>query len=335
MLKILDFIDDYIWYFGWGLIILALALLGFGVIDSFDTLCDYVMPYLPYFYVFALIYTAFKATIVGVKLYLEMQIEKKTKHLKAIIESQQRQIKKQECSAPNKLDRILAGIAAIPHTDTTSIIESLRASLPDMLSNLVNEQVALKVAQERQRLELEYQTKFAELKKRSNSVESLLETREMLLRLSKNIEEKEKLEQEYRLKNTIEYAALFFELAKTSVEDVEKVLMVVKLFVEHGHVPADRNLRIAYNKNLRNAELKQFVINILNYNQKENYDFINFLMTYFCDWFTGKRENILKNYNVLPKDSLVSKDGLEVDLERLRKSAPQKTPVYNLLINDN
>ena len=95
--------------------------------------------------------------------------------------------------------------------------------------------------------------------------------------------------------------------------------MVVRLFVEYGHVPSDRNLMIAYNKNLRNAELKQFVINILHYNQKENYDYVNFLMTYFCDWFTGKRDNILKNYNVLPKDSLISKEGLEADLERLRK----------------
>ena len=318
MIKFLDFIDDCIWYLGWGLIILALALLGFGVIDSFDTLCDYVMPYLPYFYVFAFIYTAFKATIVGVKLYLEIQIEKKTKHLQAIIENQQRQIKKQESSAPNKLDKIIADIATIPHTDTTSIIESLRSSLPDVLSNLINEQVELRVAQEKQRLELDYQQKLAELKKKSSSVGALIETRDMLVRLSKDIEEKEKLEQEYRLKNTTEYAALFFELAKTPVEDVEKVLMVVKLFVEHGHVPADKSLRIAYNKKLRNAELKQFVINILNYNQKENYDFTNFLMTYFCDWFTGKRENILKNYNVLPKDSLVSKDGLEADLERLR-----------------
>lgn len=67
----------------------------------------------------------------------------------------------------------------------------------------------------------------------------------------------------------------------------------------------------------RNAELKQFVINIVNYNQKENLDSIHFLMTYFPDWFTGKRENISKNYNVLPKDSLVSKDGVEADLERL------------------
>ena len=172
---------------------------------------------------------------------------------------------------------------------------------------------------EKQRLEFDYQQKLAELKKKSSSVGALIETRDMLVRLSKDIEEKEKLEQEYRLKNTAEYAALFFELAKTPVEDVEKVLMVVKLFVKHGHVPADKNLRIGYNKKLRNAELKQFVINILNYNQKEYYDFTNFLMTYFCDWFTGKRENILKNYNVLPKDSLVSKDGLEADLERLRK----------------
>lgn len=43
-------------------------------------------------------------------------------------------------------------------------------------------------------------------------------------------------------------------------------------------------------------------------------------MTVFCEWFTGKKENISKNYNVLPKDSLVSKDGVEEDLEHLRIS---------------
>lgn len=42
-------------------------------------------------------------------------------------------------------------------------------------------------------------------------------------------------------------------------------------------------------------------------------------MTVFGEWFTGKKENISKNYNTLPKDSLVSKDGVEKDLERLRQ----------------
>ena len=74
------------------------------------------------------------------------------------------------------------------------------------------------------------------------------------------------------------------------------------------------------NKKLRNAELKQFAYNIIRYNQKENLDAESFLQTAFCEWFSGKKENIAKNYSVLPKDSLVSKDGVEADLEGLRSS---------------
>ena len=44
-----------------------------------------------------------------------------------------------------------------------------------------------------------------------------------------------------------------------------------------------------------------------------------FLQSAFCEWFSGKKENIAKNYSVLPKDSLVSKDGMEADLVILRK----------------
>ncbi|MEY8686678.1 hypothetical protein AB9N12_11290 [Bacteroides sp. AN502(2024)] len=276
---------------------------------------------MPYFYIFALVYTAFKAILFGIKLYIEVQIEKKTKHLQAVIEKQQSQIKEQESCIQNELDKTLKDVAATQQTDAESIIESLRKSLPDVVSSLVEEQVTLRRAQEKHRVEFEYQQKMSELKNRSISVESLLETHEKLGRINKELEETERLEQEDRLKTTTEYAALFFALTKTPVEDVEKVLMVVKSFIEHGYVPADKNLKIAYNKKLSNAELKQFAINILNYNQKENYDFTNFLMTYFSDWFTGKRENILKNYNVLPKDSLVSKDGLEADLKRLRNQS--------------
>ena len=52
--------------------------------------------------------------------------------------------------------------------------------------------------------------------------------------------------------------------------------------------------------------------------RKDYLDGDSFLQTAFCEWFSGKKENIAKNYSVLPKDSLVSKEGVEVDLERLR-----------------
>ena len=78
------------------------------------------------------------------------------------------------------------------------------------------------------------------------------------------------------------------------------------------------------NKKLRNAELKQFVFNLIRYNGKENLDAESFLQTAFCEWFSGKKENIAKNYSVLPKDSLVSKEGVEADLINLRKLISKK-----------
>ena len=87
---------------------------------------------------------------------------------------------------------------------------------------------------------------------------------------------------------------------------------------------ANKDLCIPLNKKLRNAELKQFVYNIIRYNGKENHDAESFLQTAFCEWFSGKKENIAKNYSVLPKDSLVLKEGVEVDLECLRKTLTKK-----------
>jgi hypothetical protein len=50
----------------------------------------------------------------------------------------------------------------------------------------------------------------------------------------------------------------------------------------------------------------------------------SFLQITFGEWFSGKKENIAKNYSVLPKDSLVSKDGVETDLVNLRKLISKK-----------
>ena len=119
--------------------------------------------------------------------------------------------------------------------------------------------------------------------------------------------------------NASAYTCLVLSVAGTPVEYVEKVCYVVKLFIETGQVSANKDLCIPLNKKLRNAELKQFVNNIIRYNKKDNLDGDSFLQTAFGEWFSGKKENIAKNYSMLPKDSLVSKDGVEADLKRLRK----------------
>lgn len=315
MIKFFKILEKIVWVLTIIAIVIVLGFIGIAFISHKEAIWSYAEPIIPYIYIVAGIFVLFRMIVVGIQMYLEIQIADKTKDLQSIIESQQKQLQTHDKKMSDKIDRIINDIATIPTVDTEAITESLRNNLPTIVKDLVDQQVALI----KQQLETEYQAKVDEVNKRAFTVDAVIQNHEKLNKLKEQLAIKKQKEREARMEKTIEYASLFFSLAETSVEDVEKVLMVVRLFVEHGHVPADKNLRIAYNKKLRNAELKQFVINILNYNQKENYDFTNFLMTYFCDWFTGKRENILKNYNVLPKDSLVSKDGLEADLERLRK----------------
>lgn len=300
-------------------VIMIFALIAIGVVDDSDSTWSNVRPYTLLLYGVAIIVVTFKAAILGVQMYLESKIEEKTEHLQAIMEKQRGQQIMQEKKVSDKLDKIINDIAAIPNTDTTAIIDFLKTNLPSVVSTMVEQQVCQQVAYEKQKLALEYENREAELKRKSLTVEAIIERQDRIDRLNKAIQLREQQEREERMKNTEDYTMLVFSLAKTPVEDVEKVWQVTKLFLESGHVVVDKQFKIAHNKNLRNAELKQYALNIVKYNGKENLDVESYLMTIFGEWFTGKKENIAKNYSILPKDSLVSKDGVEVDLIELRK----------------
>lgn len=296
-------------------VIIVLALMAIAIANNADSVWSDVKSYMPLLYSAAMIFVAFKVVIVGVQMYLEMKIEEKTKHLQNVIEEQQAQQTTQKTNVSNKLDKIINDISTIPNTDTSTIVDFLKSNLPNVVSTLVEQQVAY----EKQKLALEYEQKESELKSKWLTVEAIAERQDRIEKLNKAIQLREQQEREKRMKNTEEYTMLVFSLAKTPVEDVEKVWQVTKLFLESGHVLANKDSKIALNKNLRNSELKQFALNIVKYNRKENLDVESYLMTVFGEWFTGKKENISKNYNALPKDSLVSKDGVEEDLEHLHK----------------
>ena len=318
MVRIFKIIEKIVWALIAIAIILVFALVAISIVSNVDNVWGNVKSYLNYLYGVAMIVVAFKAVILGVQMYLETKIEEKTKHLQTIIEKQQSKQAEQEKKVSGKLDKIINDIAAIPNTDTVAIVDFLKANLSNVVSTLVDQQVCQQVAYEKQKLALEYEKKESELKRKSLTVDAIIERQERIEKLNQAIQQREQQEHEERMKNTEEYTMLVFTLAKTPVEDVEKVWQVTQLFLERGYVAADKDLRIAYNKNLRNAELKQFALNIVKYNRKENLDVESYLMTVFGDWFTGKKENISKNYNVLPKDSIVSKDGVEEDLELLQ-----------------
>ena len=317
MIKFFKIIEKVVWTLVAIAVIMILALIAISVANSADNIWNDFRPYTSLLYGVAVLVVAFKAVILGVQMYLETKIEEKTKHLQTIIEKQQSQQVKQEKKVSGKLDKIINDIAAIPNTDTTVIVNFLKANLPSVVFTLVDQQVSQQVVYEKQKLVFEYEKKESELKRKSLTVDAIIERQERIEKLNQAIRQREQQEHEERMKNTEDYTMLVFTIAKTPVEDVEKVWQVTKLFLERGHVAADKDLKIAYNKNLRNAELKQFALNIVKYNRKENLDIESYLMTVFGEWFTGKKENISKNYNVLPKDSLVSKDGVDADLKQL------------------
>ena len=309
----------------WALVVIAiiivLVLLAIGIIANYDVAANYVSSFLPYFYVVAIVFVIFKTSIYGVKMYLESTIEKESNRLQIIIKSQREQQVAHEEKVTGELDKLINDIASFPKTATADFVVYLNENLHSTVLSLANQIADEKVQLIKQDLEATYQKKEVALNERALSIDAVLKKHDEIERLKAEIAQKEKEEREIRMANTEDYVTLLFSLAKCSVEDVEKVWQVTKLFIESGHVVADKQFKIAHNKKLRNAELWQFAKNIVKYNQKGNLDVELYLTTIFGGWFTGNKENFAKNYSVLPKDSLVSKDGVEVDLMRLRAMA--------------
>lgn len=306
----------------WTLVIIAiiimLVLLAIGIIANYDVAANYVSSFLPYFYLVAILFVIFKASICVVKMYLESRIEEETKRLQITLENHREQQVAHEEDVIDSLKKLSDDVAAYPRTSTEDFVDYLNKNLHDTVLSLANQIADEKVKLIKQNLEAAYQKEVDALNERSLTVDAVLKKHDELERLKAEIAQKEKEEREIRMANTEDYVTLLFSLAKCSVEDVEKVWQVTKLFIEFGHVVADKQFKIAHNKKLRNAELWQFAKNIVKYNQKENLDVETYLMITFSKWFKGNKENLAKNNSTLPKDSIVSKDGVEADLKRLR-----------------
>lgn len=286
-----------------------------GVIDE-ETRMK-VMGYIPYCYLGAAIVVLYKLVALVFTSFYQIKIEKRKEYLDEILAWQKNEeaSTKQEDMLEEELTPFIENVKRMLEGDTDAVIKELQDRLPEVVQKLVDQ----RVAEIKQNMTKENEERIQEINVLSANVSDVLERREHLLNLETEIKRCQEEEQKKRLARTEEYTMLVFSLVGTSVENVEKVCDIVKLFIETGQVAANKDLRIPLNKKLRNAEVKQFVYNIIRYNGKENLDAESFLQTAFCEWFSGKKENIAKNYSVLPKDSLVSKEGVEADLERLRK----------------
>lgn len=317
MVKFFKIIEKIVWIIAALTIAAVLAMVFIGAFDNLDKAQFDWSSYISYFYGAAAVVVLYKIVVLYYTSSYQTKIDEKTGMLVSLDDEMKKfRANSQEGSLPDaKFEAIMEAVKRIPQTDTNAILTVLQERIPSVVQTLVDQQVA----EIKRNLMLENEKRMREINILSANVSDVLERREHLLNLEAEIKRCQEEERKRRLTNTEEYTMLLFSLAGTPVEDVEKVCDVVKLFIETGQVSANKDLDIPLNKKLRNAELKQFVTNIIKYNKKDNLDGDSFLQTAFCEWFSGKKENIAKNYSVLPKDSLVSKDGVEADLERLRK----------------
>lgn len=316
MVKFFKIIEKIVWIIAALIIAAVLAMVFIGAFANLDKAQFDWPSYIPYFYGAAAVVVLYKIVVLYYTSFYQTEIDEKTGMLVSLDDEMKKfRANSQEGSLPDaKFEAIMEAVKQIPQTDTNAILTVLQERIPSVVQTLVDQQVA----EIKRNLMLENEKRMHEINILSANVSDVLERREYLLNLEAEIKRCQEEERKRRLTNTEEYTMLVFSLAGTPVEDVEKVCDVVKLFIETGQVSANKDFGIPLNKKLRNAEFKQFVTNIIRYNKKDNLDGDSFLQTAFCEWFSGKKENIAKNYSVLPKDSLVSKDGVEADLERLR-----------------
>lgn len=315
MKKIFSILENIIGYTLFFAFTAFVILYFFGVIDEDSRMK--VMGYIPYCYLGAAIVVLYKLVALVFTSFYQIKIEKRKEYLDEILAWQKIEevSTKQGDMLEQELTPFIENVKRMLEGNTDAVIKEIQDRLPEVVQKLVDQ----RVAEIKQNIAKENEERIQEINVLSANVSDVLERREHLLNLEAEIKRCQEEEQKRRLDKTEEYTMLVFSLAGTSVENVEKVCDVIKLFIETGQVSANKDLYIPLNKKLRNAELKQFVTNIIRYNEKDNLDGDSFLQTAFCEWFSGKKENIAKNYSVLPKDSLVSTDGVEADLERLRK----------------
>ena len=273
----------------------------------------YYQELVPFIAFAAFVFFGYKVIILILSYYYQTEISKIASKLDAKRQKDDDHSKK-ENGEKIELSPIIETVKQMPEANSDAIIGMLQEHLPQVVQKLVDQ----RVIEIKRNMEKENEARIREINLLAADVSDVIDRRNYLIKLQNEIKLQQEEDRKNRLALTLEYTQLVFSLAGMFVEDVEKVCDVVKLFIETGQVSTDKDLCIPLNKKLRNAEIKQFVYNIIRYNEKENLDAELFLQTAFGEWFSGKKENISKNYNVLPKDSLVSKEGVEADLERLR-----------------
>lgn len=325
MIKFFKIIEKVVWAITALSIFAVVTMLFIGYFGSFNT----VQLYWPFLFGATAIVLIYKIVVIFfVSLY-----QTRIKKLKRRLTSLKNELKKEDVDSQEgydqslNLETIIEAVKQNNCTDIDAIIAIFQERILEVVQKLVDQQVEEKIREKM----LEYEEPKRENNILFANITDILKTIKDMETINVKVNQYQEIIRQRRLTKTVEYTRLVFSLADTPVEDVEKVCEVVKLFIETGAVVASDDLNIPFNKKLRNSELKQFVTNIIRYNNRSNLDRDSFLLIVFCEWFKCKKENIGKNYKNLPSDSLVKDCEVEAEIKRLSETIDKEKCEEELL----
>lgn len=87
MIKFFKILEKIVWVLTIIAIVIVLGFIVIAFVNHKETIWSYAEPIIPYIYIVAGTFMMFRMIVVGIQMYLEIQIADKTKDLQSIIES--------------------------------------------------------------------------------------------------------------------------------------------------------------------------------------------------------------------------------------------------------
>lgn len=198
MVKLFKTIEKIVWVIAALAIVLVVIMMVYGIITNTQQGWQEVIPYL---YLAAFLFAVYKAVVIFFTSFYKIQITKRQEYLdaiKGIGGEGGNAILNQKEDQNKDLEAIFDAVKQTPQADTDSIVSTLRERLPEVVQDLVTQQVEL----EKKRLAQENEKRLNEINAMSTDVSGVIERRDYLLKLEREIKRQEAENRVKRLKYT-------------------------------------------------------------------------------------------------------------------------------------
>lgn len=187
MKKVFQIIEKIVYGIAALAIVLVVIMMVYGIIANTQQGWQKIIPYL---YLAAFLFVIYKVLVIIFTSFYKIQITKRQEYLDAIrgIGGEGGDaILNQEEDQSKELEAIFDAVKQTPQTDTDSIVSTLRERLPEVVQDLVTQQVEL----EKKRLAQENEKRLNEINALSTDVSGVIERRDYLLKLEQEIKRQE------------------------------------------------------------------------------------------------------------------------------------------------